>query len=169
MSQFEPALDYLLDFEDAPRAYNAVSDVGGYAIAGINSASWPNQYAQIASLPQASRGSAVANFYRLYFWNPTQAGALTSQDIANRLLDQAVNGGQVSGVKLLQKAANQCGAALVQDGTIGPRTITAVNAINPVQLLTAYRAARAANYRAIVEAKPQDEQYLAEWLKRAEA
>lgn len=169
MSQFEPALDYVLDFEDAPRLYNAVADVGGYAIAGINSASWPTQYAQVASFPQAQRGPAVAAFYERYFWTPLMAEALLSQDIANRLMDQAVNGGSNSGVRLLQRAANQCGATLAQDGAMGPRTIAAVNGIDPVQLLAAYRAARAENYRAIVEAKPQDEKYLTEWLKRAEA
>jgi lysozyme family protein len=169
MSQFAPALDYLLDWEDSQRAYAAVPDVGGYAIAGINSASWPQQYVQIASLPQAQRGPAVANFYQRYFWISLIAVELDSQDIANRLMDQAVNGGQVSGVKLLQKAANQCGAVLVQDGAMGSRTIAAVNTIDPAQLLTAYRAARVANYRAIVEAKPQDAEYLDEWLKRAEA
>jgi lysozyme family protein len=169
MALFAPALEYLLDFEDRQRAYASVPDVGGYAIAGINSHSWPEDYAKIAALPQAQRGPAVASFYNRKFWLPIQAEALTSQDIANRLQDQSVNGGQNSGIKLLQRAANQCGATLALDGAMGPRTIAAVNAIDPTQLLAAYRAARAANYQAIVIAKPEDAKYLAQWLKRAQA
>lgn len=172
MALFEPALDYLLDFEDAPRAYNAVPDVGGYAIAGINSNSWPGPYHQISELPQAQRGPAVASFYYQNFWVPVQAQALTSQDIANRLLDQSVNGGQNSGVYLLQKAANQLGCALAQDGVMGPNTIATVNFVissAPDGLLAAYRAARVANYKAIVASHPERSRYLAQWLNRAQA
>lgn len=168
MSQFQPdAINFLLNNEDPRHEYASVPDVGGRAISGINSASYPEDYADIASIPQDSRGPAVADFYKRCFWNPLQAGGIESQDVANRLLDQAVNGGLNTGAIMLQRAANDCGCKLTADGHIGPMTLEAVNALDSDRLVTAFRARRAAHYEAIVAENPARSIYLDQWLARA--
>jgi lysozyme family protein len=171
VSQFLPAFNYILGWEDSKHEYAIVPDTGGSAISGINSKAWPEQYAEIAKLPQADRGSAVSNFYSVYFWNPIQIGGIASQDVANRVLDMCVNGGRATGVMCLQRAVNACSGhmALETDGIIGAKTLEAVNAIEPETLLAAYRNARVAYYEAVLQANPSDEEYRADWLKRARA
>jgi lysozyme family protein len=173
MSQFAPAVAYVLSWEDPNLLFAAIPDAppGAHAISGINSAAWPEQYAYISSIPQADRGFAVQNFYQLNFWNSLNIGGLTSQDLANRVLDGAVNAGLKTGAVLLQDAVNMCGQIppLAVDGKIGPLTIEAANAADPDKLLALYRQCRANRYNQIVANNPADEEYLAGWLKRAEA
>lgn len=167
MAQFQPALDYVLDWEDPKREYAAVPDVGGQAIAGVNSAAWPVDYPVIAAASGADRIRLVSNFYRYKFWNPIQVGGIQDQDTANRVMDQSVNGGGKTGPRLLQEAANSIGANLIEDGALGPDTLEAVNGIDPDRLLATYRLARTNHYKSIAAAIPADAQYLPEWLKRA--
>jgi lysozyme family protein len=170
MSQFAPALDFLLDNEDRQRAYAIVPDTGGHAIAGINSASFSEQYAAIAALPQSQRGPAVASFYYEEFWKPLNAGGLSSQDLANRVLDMAVNGGLPEAAKLLQRSINtltHAATPITVDGHIGAFTLQAANTLDPESLIAAYRAARVALYQEIALAHPEDQKYLAQWVARA--
>jgi len=167
MSEFGPALDYLLDNEDKARSYAIVPDPGGNAIAGINSASFPTQYAAVAAAPQAQRGELVANFYFTAFWSPLELDFVNSQDIANRVLDQAVNGGPYSAIAMLQECANSLGGAIAVDGTMGTLTLHAVNACDAGKLLDAYRKARVEHYEAVLEAHPKLEMYRATWMARA--
>ena len=169
MSTFAPALDFVLDNEDRERKYALVPDAppGAHAISGINSAAYPEQFAQIAATPQAQRGPAIANFYLTEFWNPLGVSGINSQDVANRVLDQAVNGGLKSGGTLLQIAADACGSSLVIDGSIGPNTIKVINALDPAALLKAFQTARINHYKAIAAHNPADQKYLSEWLARA--
>lgn len=169
MSDFSPALNYVLDFEDPKREYLPVPDKGGFAIAGINSSRWPGNYRMLMNVAVEDRPSAVASFYEYFFWNRQRLYAITSQDIANRVMDASVNTGSPEAARLLQECVNGLGASLQIDSAIGSATIKAINAADPTALLAAYRAAREQYYRDIVAKKPEDEVYLNGWLKRAEA
>lgn len=169
MSQFPPALNFLLDNEDRNREYAIVPDPGGNAIAGINSRSWPTAYANIARMPQVQRASAVANFYQTEFWNVMQLGGLDSQDLANRVLDCGVNCGLYTATRMLQRAANSLGLDLSVDGILGPVSLDAINGIDPERMLAAYRQARVELYENIVKLNPADEVYLPAWKARAMA
>lgn len=158
MASFDVAYEWMMDNEDSRREYAIVPDVGGQAISGINSHSFPAQFAAIAALPQAERGPAVRNFYMLEFWNHW-FDALVSDDISKRVFDASVNMGGGTAVRLLQQAVG-----VFVDGAWGPETVAATNASSPV---AAFIAARCQHYRDIVTAKPSDEKYLEEWLARA--
>lgn len=169
MSQFQPALEYVLNFEDRGRTYAATPDPGGSAIAGVNSAAWLNSYQDIANAQQGQRAALVAAFYQAKFWISLQIGGINDQDVANRVLDMSVNGGPRWGPKILQMAANTLGCTLTVDGQLGPNTFEAVNALDPERLLAAYRMARVAHYQSIAAAKPELAKYLPVWTERAEA
>ena len=170
MSEFFPALQYTLNFEDPNREYHAVPDVGNsHSIAGINSAVFPVAFLGLNSLPPAQRPSPVAQFYFTDFWVPMGVGMIKNQDLANRVFDEGVNVGSETSIKLLQQATNALGGELDVDGQNGPRTITAVNRCVPVDLLNAFRDQRVLRYREIVASKPDDARYLAGWEARARA
>lgn len=169
MAQFSPALSYLLDFEDRNRNYTAVMDSnGGGVIAGINSKSFPRQYAAIINMSVSQRGPAVSQFYYEEFWTPLMLGGIESQDIANRVLDMSVNSGPDHGVRLLQDSVNQLQpGALVVDGKIGAHTLEAVNGLSAESVLAAYRVQRLAYYAGCADwSKPN---IRAAWTARAEA
>lgn len=169
MSQFLPALNFVLDNEDRNREYAVVPDPGGAAIAGINSRAWPTAYDRIYRLPQSQRASAVAKFYQTEFWDVMRLGGLESQDLANRVLDCGVNCGLYTATRMLQAAANSLGAGLSIDGILGPVSLDAINGIEPERMLAAYRQARVEHYEKIVALNPADEVYLPAWKARAMA
>ena len=171
MAIFEPALNYILDFEDPHRTYvPKIDNNGGGVIAGINSKSFPRQYAAIINAPVNLRAPLVASTYRDDLWVPMMLGGLDSQDLANRAFDLEVNAGEPPAARELQQAVNavQPGAVEV-DGKIGPITIAAANAVDHAQLIIAFRAQRVGRYEQIVAAHPEDDAYLRSWLARAKA
>lgn len=176
MSQFEPALEYILDFEDPNRTYVAkIDNNGGGVIAGINSKSFPRQYAAIVNAPVTLRAPLVAATYRDDLWVPMKLGGLDSQDLANRVFDMEVNAGEGPAARELQQAVNDLmrGAnlptGLEVDGIIGANTLAAANGVDQGKLLIAFRARRVSRYEEILAAHPEDAKYQKAWLSRASA
>lgn len=137
-----------------------------YAISGINSGSWPTQFASIAALPQNSRLTAVQAFYQAQYWN-TWLAQLNSDEVAKRVFDFSINASSKEAVTTLQQAVNALGGSLKLDGGWGPMTLAAANGADQNALVQAYINARVAHYEAIAAANPADAQYLNGWLARA--
>lgn len=176
MADWNTAYNWMMDNEDAQRACKQVPDAGPvgagpcFAISGINSAAWPAQFAAIAAIPQDQRAPAVQQFYHDNFWNNWFA-QVASDDVCKRVFDFAVNGSTHQAVQCLQQAVNSLGgtgARLQEDGGWGPMTLAAVNGADANALVTAFKAQRAAHYRAIVAANPARAQFLNGWIARAE-
>jgi lysozyme family protein len=175
MADFTTAFQWAMRFEDPEMACAQVPDAAPagatppcYAISGINSGAWPNQFASIAALSQESRMGAVAAFYQGEFWNSWFA-QLTTDDLAKRVFDFGVNAGSGTSVKTLQQAVNALGGSLKTDGGWGPMTLAAANTADQAALVQAFIVARVAHYRAIVAANPAAAVYLKGWLARAES
>lgn len=171
MADFDTCFDWFEHFEDPENLHATVPDrpPGAHAISGINSAAWPVQFAAINAIPQSQRGPAVRAFYLAYFWN-RWFGAISSNEVINRVLDMGVNGGEGTAIKLLQQAIPEAGGPAVDvDGALGPNTVAAANGCNEGELVTAYKAARCQHYRDLVDRNPELEPDLREWLARAEA
>jgi lysozyme family protein len=170
LADFQIALVWMLDFEDPHRLYATVPDKGGYAISGINSAAFPQQFAAINAMTHADRIPAVAAFYQKNFWNQWLA-QLESDEIAKRVFDASVNMGAETAVKLLQFAMLNAGSSfqsqLKVDGIWGPITVAAANAWSDDTLVAPFQEARVNHYRDIVAANPADAIYLAPWTARA--
>jgi lysozyme family protein len=175
MADFMTAFQWCMQSEDARMTCAVAPDASPagfsgqcYAISGINSGAWPQQYATIAALPQEARLTAVQDFYQQHFWNNWYA-QLVSDDLAKRVFDFGVNGGSGTAVQTLQKAVNALGGSLTVDGGWGPMTLAAVNAADQAAMVQAFIAARVAHYMAIVAGNPGDQKYLKGWLTRAQA
>ena len=168
MADFSVAFAFMIDNEDASHQWKEATDNnGGGVIAGINSKSFPQDFAFIASLPQDQREVAIKAFYHKEFWG--WESTLTSDEVAKRVFDMAVNAGRGTSARLLQGAIPEAGGrAVAIDGAIGPNTIAAANACDQTHLVLAFKAARVQHYRDIVENNPADLPYLAGWLARAQ-
>ena len=102
----------------------------------------------------------VLQFYKANFWDANRLGEIQDQDVANWIYDHAVNGGG-RGITWMQEAAGVKG-----DGSIGPRTLAAINAADPEKLLQTSEDV-AAFYRLDRAARdPSQIQFLPSWLRR---
>jgi lysozyme family protein len=111
---------------------------------------------------------AAAAVYRRCFWDRYRCAQLRPR-MDGALFDQAVNGGSVAAVRMLQQAVNLVRGHpdLVVDGRIGPRTIAAANKTDPNAVVVQMRSVAAQRYRAIVRADPRQRIFLKGWLARA--
>jgi lysozyme family protein len=102
----------------------------------------------------------VLEFYKANFWGPSRLDQVEDQRVADWIYDHAVNGG-ARGIKWIQEAAG-----VEADGSIGAKTIAAINAADPDALLDKATGI-AVKYRlAKVAAEPDQRQFLHSWLAR---
>ncbi len=174
MAQFLPAYNYMMDSEDAQRKCLTVADPvrvmpgdppdvaqhkqTAQAISGINSYTWPADFARILSCGPAARAYAVPQFYQAKFWTPLLLAQMNDQTVANCVLDDGVNQGDGTDVRLLQAAVNDVWTAntsgpeplyLDEDGAMGPLTVAGVNSCAAASLLLAFETRRIADYERI--------------------
>ena len=176
MAQFLPAYNYMMDSEDAPRKYLPVADPvrvmpgdppdvaqrkqTAQAISGINSYTWPADFERILSCGpgELARAYAVQQFYQSKYWTPLLLAQMNDQTVANCVLDDGVNQGDGTDVRLLQKAVNDVWTAntsgpeplyLDEDGAMGPLTVAGVNSCAAASLLLAFEMRRIADYERI--------------------
>lgn len=89
-------------------------------------------------------------FYRSDYWNQLNANGINSQMIAETFIDHAINGGQRTAAKLMQKTLNTSfDKKLVVDGKIGVLSLSAINTVNELELFKAFNDARLNAYRQI--------------------
>jgi lysozyme family protein len=182
MASFKTAYSWLLSNEDAADMHATVTDRCPegctldhcFAISGINSGAFPLQYTAIANMPQADRGPLVKTFYLAHFWcilnGSSWYAQLTSDEVAKRVFDFAVNAGSEASVRCLQQAVNWCGdpglPRLICDGKWGPNTVEQVNACGPA-LVGSFQQSRVAYYDALIAKNPALAIYKDAWTARA--
>ena len=104
----------------------------------------------------------IKDFYCTNFWIPIKGDLITSQCIANKLFDLAVNMGYKPAIKCLQKAIEVCCCNINVDGIMGDLTLNAINTCNDVDnLLDEFKAEAEEYYKSLNKPK-----YLKGWLKR---
>jgi len=156
MADFATAVQRLIRIEGG--LVKNPSDPGGLTRFGISKAAYPQL--DIRNLTEAQ---AIA-IYRRDYW---LFDSLTSQRVANKMLDVAVNFGQETAGKLLQQSLVYFSVGpLVIDGIVGPETIKMTNAVEESSLVSELTA-RAAYLHAQIACKDQTQvQFLLGWLRR---
>jgi len=95
------------------------------------------------------------------FWSKWKADLIEDQAVANMLVDWVWASGQGIGIKRVQKILG-----VTADGIVGPKTLAAVNAANPAELVKKVYDARVAHFNAIVRNNPSQKKWLKGWLNR---
>lgn len=112
----------------------------------------------------------ATEIYKTQWWDKNNYGLINDQALATKIFDLAVNVGNVTANKFLQKAVNQVNgnSALLIDGIIGPQTIAFINKLDPVALLTSVRAFASDYYQMLAAKNPTLNKFLKGWLNRVE-
>jgi len=103
--------------------------------------------------------SAKDVYFRKY-WLAAKCDKIDGR-VAVLHFDSAVNHGVGKAAKFLQKAAG-----VEADGVIGPGTLGAVNAADPIELCELICDQRAKFYDDIIKNKPSQEKYRKGWMRR---
>lgn len=105
----------------------------------------------------------AAGFYKTYWWDKYNYGAIVAQAVATKIFDTAVNMGPSRPAIFAQRIVG----IEPTTGNIGPRTLAAINAMPSLQFITAFQNAQAQFYRDLVAANPARSVFLNGWLNRA--
>ena len=122
---------------------------------GISAASYPSL--DIKSLTQEQ----AIEIYRRDFWNEMHLSAIDSNRVAWKIFDIAVNCGQRTAAKILQKSVG-----VEPDGVIGDVTLRAVNTSDNVKLLSEIVHYQQHHYLSIRNL--MNEGFFKGWMKRSE-
>jgi lysozyme family protein len=101
-------------------------------------------------------------FYQQFWWDNYEYSTIDAQNVANKILDMAVNLGAPRAHRMVQSAVG-----VKSDGVLGPTTYGEINHTQNTSLILTLKNAQASFYRNLVAVKPQMGQFLEGWLKRA--
>lgn len=173
MAELGLALTYVLHWEDPKMTGVIVVDNNGALVRyGINKKFHPNVDARFWSAATMGRAEALLTAKEIYvteYWMPLHGNELVDQDVANKLLDMAVNQGVVTAIRQVQKVAKTWGKKIEVDGKFGPITLAAVNELNPQQALAGLRKEWEIRFEMVLELHPEWESSRDNWTKRANA
>jgi len=139
---------------------NDKNDKGGLTKYGISQARFPN--VDIANLTE----SQALELYRVHFWDNYHIGEVCNQLTANLIFTLIVHS-EHNGVKIIQRACNDCGSNINIDGRIGIATLTAINNSNQQLLQANIRLAECRYYLAICDHDKSQQKFFRGWIRRA--
>ena len=124
-------------------------DMGGnFEVAGINDRYHPEAFKAISSLPAQERAKAAAEYIQGYTAPLVERLPQALQPFTQ---DLAFNRGLGGATKYIQQGLNALGQKVAVDGGMGPKTLQAINQVEPRALM-----------RAASDAQLQDEYNMAE-------
>ena len=147
------------DEQGYPAVYKLPSgDQGGsYEVAGINDRYHPEAYKRISALPPQERAKAAAEYIQGY--TAPLVGKLP-QAIQPFTQDVAFNRGLGGATKYLQQGLNALGQKVEVDGGMGPKTLAAINQVEPKALMRAASQAQLDDEYRMVKRNPARKKFI---------
>jgi len=159
-NNFETSFSMLIKSEGG--YVNDPSDSGGETNLGVTKAAWSAYLCRAIDVGEmkALTEDVVKPFYKKMYWDKVHGDELPS-GLDYAAFDFAVNAGTGQSAKFIQRAVGA-----VDDGSIGPATISLVLKANPSDLLNKFTKQKEDFYNGIVERKPDQAKFLAGWMIR---
>lgn len=162
MANFNESIEIILRHEGGLADHP--NDPGGLTNFGISQRSYPN-----LDIRNLTKEDAKA-IYRRDFWNKIRGDEIINQQVANQVLDFAVNSGPAQAGRSLQRVINRVtriDPPLTVDGVIGTKTITALNQSNPARINNELVQERLSFYDTIIQKNPALSVFKNGWYRRA--
>jgi lysozyme family protein len=147
---------------------NHPADKGGptkYGITLGTLAKWRGRAVTADDVYRLSEAEARQIYRQRYVVDPGYAGIRDPQ-LTALLVDCCVLYGEDDASPWLQQAANADGAALKVDGKVGPKTIAAVNVLDPDKLIRRICASRLRKMGRVITDRPSQAAFAAGWSNR---
>ena len=166
MADFLPAFEQMIQDEGGYTLHTIPGDRGGQTYAGI--ARNFNPYWEgweFVDRRETPPTPMVHNWYHANYWIPIAGDHLTHQAVASSIFNFAVNSSAPGRPTVAVKLA-QLVAGATPDGSLGPRSVAALNAMDPEKFVMAYALAKIARYRDIVTRDRTQIKFLLGWINR---
>ena len=133
-------------------------DMGGnYEVAGINDRYHPEAFKAISSLPAQDRAKAAAEYIQGYTAPLVEK---LPQAIQPFTQDLAFNRGLGGATKYIQQGLNTLGQKVAVDGGMGPKTLAAINQVEPRALMRAASQAQLDDEYRMAERNPARKKFI---------
>jgi lysozyme family protein len=142
---FRNAVRIVLELEGGDRLVDHPKDPGGLTKYGISLRAYPKLGRN--GIMRLTEADAIA-IYRCDYWDRLGIDRLPDR-LKLPVFDGAVNHGQKTATKLLQRSLRELGANVHVDGEFGPRTTASANAQNEKRLLVTFLLRRQQLYRSL--------------------
>lgn len=165
MTNFETSYENMILREGGYKLHDVPGDRGGLTYAGIarnmnpNWPGWPLIDKNI--IPPTEM---VRTFYFAGWWAPLRCDELHPK-IADAIFEFAVNTSAFGKPTVAAKLA-QLVAGVTPDGSIGPKTIEALNSMQPDAFRTAYALVKIRRYADICNKDRTQSKFLLGWINR---
>ena len=133
-------------------------DMGGnFEVAGINDKYHPDAFKRISSLPAQERAQAAAQYVKEYTSPFVSKLPEAVQPFAQ---DLAFNRGMGGATKYIQQGLNTLGQRVAVDGGLGPKTLQAINQVEPKALMRAASQAQLEDEYRMAERNPARKKFI---------
>ena len=133
-------------------------DMGGnFEVAGINDRYHPEAFKAISSLPAQDRAKAAAEYIQGYTAPLVERLPQALQPFTQ---DLAFNRGLGGATKYIQQGLNTLGQKVAVDGGLGPKTLTAINQVEPRALMRAASQAQLDDEYQRAEVDPRRKKFI---------
>lgn len=166
MADFLPAFEAMIKDEGGYTLHTILGDRGGQTYAGIArnfNPTWEGW--EFVDRRETPPTPMVRNWYHANYWIPIAGDHLTHQAVASSIFNFAVNSSAPGRPTVAVKLA-QLVAGATPDGSLGPRSVAALNAMDPEKFVMAYAMAKIARYRDIVTRDRTQIKFLLGWINR---
>ena len=137
-------------------------DMGGnFEVAGINDKYHPDAFKRISSLPAQERAQAAAQYVKEYTSPFVSKLPEAVQPFAQ---DLAFNRGMGGATKYIQQGLNTLGQKVAVDGGLGPKTLQAINQVEPKALMRAASQAQLEDEYRMAQRNPEKKVY--RWTRK---
>jgi hypothetical protein len=133
-------------------------DMGGnFEVAGINDKYHPDAFKRISSLPAEERAQAAAQYVKEY---TSPFVSKLPQEVQPFAQDLAFNRGMGGATKYIQQGLNTLGQKVAVDGGLGPKTLQAINQVDPKALMRAASQAQLEDEYRMAQRNPARKKFI---------
>jgi len=133
-------------------------DMGGnFEVAGINDKYHPDAFKRISSLPAQERAQAAAQYVKEY---TSPFVSKLPQAVQPFAQDLAFNRGMGGATKYIQQGLNTLGQKVAVDGGLGPKTLQAINQVDPKALMRAASQAQLEDEYRMAQRNPARKKFI---------
>jgi hypothetical protein len=133
-------------------------DMGGnFEVAGINDKYHPDAFKRISSLPAQERAQAAAQYVKEY---TSPFVSKLPQEVQPFAQDLAFNRGMGGATKYIQQGLNALGQKVAVDGGLGPKTLQAINQVEPKALMRAASQAQLEDEYRMAQRNPARKKFI---------